>query len=82
MSGWDGRGFCKVDVARGTETRGLWVMKEKSWRRRTMGLGEKDGEGGSWCWAGSGLPLDTGSPSGGFRGKKENKEKNLEEPFL
>ena len=45
-----------------------------------MGLGEKDGEGGSWCWAGSGL--DTGSPSGGFRGKRENKEKNLEEQFL
>lgn len=47
-----------------------------------MEPGESDGEGGSWLWAGSGLPLGMRSPSDGFRGKRENKEKNLEEWFL
>lgn len=47
-----------------------------------MGLGENDGEGGCWSWAGSGLLLTRAFPSGGFRGKRENKEKNLEDQFL
>ena len=46
MSGWDGHGFCKVDVERGRETRELQVTKENIWSEGQC-VGENDGEGGS-----------------------------------